>query len=45
MTTDFMENQLVHNDADLEIGKDWANLEVLPHNASIEEIQTIRNSL
>ena len=38
MTQDFMEGQIVPNDADLEIGTDWSNLVELPHNASLETI-------
>lgn len=42
METDFMENQIVHNSADLEIGPNWAELYKLPQNASIEQIEEIR---
>lgn len=45
MTTDFMENQTIKNEADLEIGTSWADLHKLPHNASLEEIQSILESL
>lgn len=45
MTTDFMLDQTVHNDADLEIGLDWASLHQIPHNASLADITAIRNSL
>ena len=45
MTTDFMLNQTIKNDADLEIGRDWADLHKLGHNASIDDITTILESL
>ena len=40
MTTDFMTNQIIHNEADLEIGPSWATLHKLPHNASISDISS-----
>lgn len=40
MEQDFIENQIVHNSVDLEIGTSWANLVTLPHNADIETIQS-----
>jgi hypothetical protein len=40
METDFLENQIVHNSVDLEIGTSWANLVTLPHNADIETIKS-----
>lgn len=45
MITDFMEGQLVHNDAQLELGRDWASLHPLSHNAPISEIQSVLESL
>ena len=42
MEQDFMEEQIVHNSADLEIGPDWAELYTLPHNASIQQIREVR---
>ena len=44
MEQDFMEEQIVHNSADLELGKDWSDLYTLPHNASITQIQKVRNN-
>ena len=41
MEKDFLENQIVHNSANLEIGDSWANLFELKHNASEEEINKI----
>ena len=41
METDFLENQIVKNEANLEIGKDWSDLHELKHNASIEDINKI----
>lgn len=43
MEQDFMYNQTLKNSADLEIGPNWALLHTLPHNATIEEIQEVRN--
>lgn len=47
MTTNFIPNQIVLNDCDLCIGTSWANYDNyhLPHNASLEEITTIINSV
>lgn len=41
MTTDFMENQTVPNDAQLELGLDWSNLHGIPHNATIDDITSV----
>ena len=38
MLTDFMADQIVHNDAALDIGTDWATVKTLPHKASVEQI-------
>lgn len=43
MEQDFMENQILSNSADLEIGPSWAELHVLPHNADIETISEVRS--
>lgn len=45
MVTDFMEGQLVKNEADLELGTSWAHLHKLPHNASIEDIESLLKDL
>lgn len=45
MQQDFMEDQIVHNSADLEIGLNWATLHKLSHNASLEEIQQVLDTL
>lgn len=45
ITTDFMENQVIHNAASGEIGYDWASLKSIPNNASTDQIITIRSSL
>jgi hypothetical protein len=42
---DFMEDQVVPNSADLELGSDWATLHTLTHNASIREITGVLNKL
>ena len=41
MEQDFLIDQTVHNEANLEIGPNWADMIELQHNASIEDIQTI----
>lgn len=38
MTKDFLIDQTIHNEANLEIGTSWASLKELPNNATIEEI-------
>ena len=43
MEKDFMEGQIVHNSADLEIGPNWSELYQLPHNATIEQIKEVRS--
>lgn len=47
METDFIQDQIVKNEADLCIGTNWANVEdtELKHNESIETIQKIINKL
>lgn len=42
MEQDFMEGQVIHNSVDLEIGPDWSTLHTLPHNASEDLIQKVR---
>ena len=41
MTKDFMQGQIVHNEANLEVGVSWADMTELDNNASLEEIQEI----
>jgi DNA polymerase-1 len=41
MEEDFLEDQVVHNSANLEIGLSWADLTELEHNATIEQIQEV----
>ena len=45
MTTDYVTPIKVKNEANLEIGYDWANLKELPNNATKEEIAAIHTSL
>ena len=42
---DFMIDQTVHNDAQLELGSDWATLHPIPHSATIDEITTTLGTL
>ena len=39
MTQDFMQNQIIKNTADLEIGPDWADLHLIHNNATLEDIE------
>jgi DNA polymerase I-like protein with 3'-5' exonuclease and polymerase domains len=41
MERDFLKDQIVKNEANLEIGDSWANLIELPHNISTEEIEKV----
>lgn len=41
METDFMVNQIIKNEASLEIGPSWADLHNLPHEASLETIKKV----
>lgn len=45
MTTDFMFDQTVRNEANLELGKDWSTLYGLPVDASIENISQVLDTL
>jgi hypothetical protein len=45
ITQDFMENQTIHNEAAGEIGYDWADLHLVPNNASLSEITSILENL
>lgn len=42
METKYMDGQILENSVDLEIGPSWAELHKLSHNASIEEIKSVR---
>lgn len=39
LTRDFMENQIVHNEAELDIGYNWYDMVTLSNNASLEEVE------
>ncbi|MGD8305303.1 MAG: DNA polymerase [Ignavibacteria bacterium] len=41
MLTDFMENQTIKNEANLEIGTSWADLYELSNNANLEDINSV----
>ena len=45
MGKDFLENQIVQNEANLEIGTSWADLTELQHSVSIDEINKIIKGL
>ena len=44
MTQRFMEGQIVDNEAELEIGPNWAELKAISNNASIDEIKNCLES-
>ena len=41
MEKDFMINQIVHNEATLEIGPNWSDLTTVPKNATLAQIKEI----
>lgn len=41
MTTDFIEDQIVHNEATGEIGYNWSDLVQVPNNSSLKEIEEV----
>jgi hypothetical protein len=45
MTAPYLENEVVHNLADLEVGHNWADLHLLPNNASLEEVSNLLSSI
>ena len=45
METDFITDQLVKNSAELEIGLDWSDANLLKHNATIEDIEKVLKEL
>jgi len=45
MTTPFMENQSVQNEATSEIGYDWATMVQVKNNASVEDIQAVQDEI
>jgi len=45
MQTDFVTNQLVKNSADLEIGHDWSDANIIQHKATIQDIQKLLKEL
>ena len=45
MLVDFMEDQIIHNEAESDIGYNWADMVRIPNNASIEDIKKVLDSL
>jgi len=45
MSKDFMPDQTVHNDAESEIGPDWATLKAIPANATTTQINEVLKDL
>ena len=41
MVVDFMENQTIRNEAESEIGYNWAEMTALPNNASVEDVKKV----
>lgn len=45
LTKDFITDQIVRNEAQLEIGTSWADLQTVPLDASLEDCEQLLNSL
>ena len=45
LTTDFLTDAIVHNEAEAELGYNWYDTIKLPNNSSIEDIDVILNKL
>lgn len=45
MLVDFMEDQTIHNEAESDIGYNWAEMVRIPNNASVEDIKKALSSL
>ena len=45
MTKDFLIDQTIHNEANLEIGLNWAEFHELPNNAPLEQVQAVLESI
>jgi hypothetical protein len=45
MTKDFLKDQIVHNEAELEIGLNWSKLHSVGNKATVEEIEEILKDL
>ena len=45
MLVDFMEDQTIKNEAESDIGYDWADMVTIPNNATVEEISAVLNEL
>lgn len=45
MLVDFMEDQIIHNEAESDIGYNWADMVTIPNNASVEDIKKALVSL
>jgi hypothetical protein len=39
MLVDFMEDQIIHNEAESDIGYNWADMVTIPNNASVKDIK------
>ena len=45
MIQPFLEGEIVHNEADLEVGFDWASFHKLDNSATLDDITTILSTL
>ncbi len=45
MTVQYLEDETIHNEAEGEIGLNWADLHVVPNNASVDDIRGVLNEL
>ena len=45
MNIDYVEDQLIHNESELDVGRSWANQVTIKNNAALEEIQEVLSEL
>ncbi len=45
MTVQYLQDEIIHNEAEGEIGNNWADLHKIKNNSSVEEIQEVLNEL
>jgi hypothetical protein len=41
----YLTSEVIHNEAELEVGLDWASTKLIPNNATLEQITTLMDSL
>ncbi len=45
MTVQYLQEEIIHNEAEGEVGNNWADLHKIKNNASVEEVQEVLNML